>query len=55
MISRIETLKAEVAELRKAKVELSRTEEELRETMRYKEAEIQRLLLQKRLSSQKYF
>ena len=55
MISKIEELKAEVEELRKAKMELSRAEKELRETMRHKEAEIQRLLLHKQLTSHDFY
>ncbi len=51
MVSKIETLKTEVKELRKAEEALRKTEEEIMETMRYKEAEIKRLQLQKQLSS----
>lgn len=51
MVSKLETLQAEVEELRKAEEELRSTEEELRETMRYKEADLKRLILQKELST----
>jgi prefoldin subunit 5 len=54
MVSKLETLQAEIEELRKSKEELRRAEEELKETMRYKEAELRRLLLQKKLSLFKF-
>jgi hypothetical protein len=54
MVSKLEMLKVEVEELMKAEEELRRTEHELRETIRYKEAELKRLLLQKQLSSFKF-
>ena len=49
MVSKLETLQADLEELRRAEEELSGAQKELRDIRRYKEAEIKRLLLQKHL------
>ena len=49
MVSKLETLQADLEELRRAEEELSGAQKELREIRRYKEAEVKRLVLQKHL------